>query len=830
MISGHKLKNIFHSLGKLPRCQFDAKIFKVQCLRTRLDMDPYVYEIYLKIDSKNLKYEGITDIVLPEAEETITLDSVGIAIKSVSIEGHNSEFQVKGESLVIKNTNLGKKIHIEYSASIPASLKGIYHAKIDGEAVITTQFESTGARHAFPCFDNPSAKGIFHITLNIEKDLDAISNMKPREIRIYSDRKDVMFYATPRMSTYLIYIGVGKFDEKIRKYRDTEIILAAPKGKLTQSDLPLEWASQALSYYDMYFNFEYFLPKLHLISVPEFGAGAMENWGAITFREIYLDIGKSTGTNTLKSTMEVIFHEIVHQWFGDLVTMKWWNDLWLNESFATFMSYKAIEDIKPEWHTLSDMVQTRTSQALLSDSLEHSHPIDADVTDPNSVAQIFDEISYGKGASILRMIEAYVGNENFREGLRLYLSDHALGNAEGKDLWESIEKASGMKVSEVMETWIRRMGYPYVTVVLEDSKIKLDQQRFLLSGKSTDEVWPIPMTVLNRSGNIESLILNERSKTVDAGDFAKLNSGMTGFFRTLYKGKALDHVLSNWNAFTELDKWGIISDYYAFISSGKAYLDQYIGILDRSAGDLEPLIVEEIASQLYHIWSVSASEAIRKRSVEYLKAKMEGLGDKKDGEDQRISILRGVLSNFLVRMDEEYAKARSKEFSDFRNIDPDMKGSSALAFAISGGSYSDLMNAFRGTGSDEDRGKLISAAGWMRSNSEKLKFMEDLASGVVKRQDMARFFTACADAPYSRKFLLENLERSMDMLLKAFSGSRTPSKVLEQCVSVLGLDHGDEMGKTLEKIRKPEIQTGIDKGRELLEANLAIRNLFKEQV
>ena len=145
MISEHKLKNIFHSLGKLPRCQFEAKIFKVQCLRTRLNMDPYVYEIYLKIDSKNLKYEGTTDIVLPEAEETITLDSVGIAIKSISIEGHNSEFQVKGESLVIKNTNPGKKIHIEYSASIPASLKGIYHAKIDGETVITTQFESTGA-------------------------------------------------------------------------------------------------------------------------------------------------------------------------------------------------------------------------------------------------------------------------------------------------------------------------------------------------------------------------------------------------------------------------------------------------------------------------------------------------------------------------------------------------------------------------------------------------------------------------------------------------------------------------------------------------------------
>ncbi len=792
-------------------------------------METDKYSIFLKISENLGEYDGSERVTLILEDEEIVLNSVDLDIRKIAVNGKPVKYRLNSEKeeIVLEGRYNGKvDIDVEFHAKIGESLMGMYQAGSSEHRMISTQFESTGARRAFPCVDNPGYKAVFAVTITIPDGYEAISNM-PVEASVNEGKNiKVTFRPTPRMSTYLLYLGVAKFTKYARKFHDMEIILAGPEGTLGDPERPIKFAEESVGYYEDYFGIKYALPKMHLISVPEFGAGAMENWGAITFREVLLLVNENTSTMVMRRIGEVIAHEIAHQWFGDLVTMKWWNDLWLNESFATFMAFKVMDHEHREWDMWGDFLLSETTGAMMGDSLEQSHPIDADVTDPNSVAQIFDEISYGKGASILRMIEAYVGNENFREGLRLYLSDHALGNAEGKDLWESIEKASGMKVSEVMETWIRRMGYPYVTVVLEDSKIKLDQQRFLLSGKSTDEVWPIPMTVLDRSGNVESLILSERSKTVDAGDFAKLNSGMTGFFRTLYKGKALDHVLSNWNAFTELDKWGIISDYYAFISSGKAYLDQYIGILDRSAGDLEPLIVEEIASQLYHIWSVSASEAIRKRSVEYLKAKMEGLGDKKDGEDQRISILRGVLSNFLVRMDEEYAKARSKEFSDFRNIDPDMKGSSALAFAISGGSYSDLMNAFRGTGSDEDRGKLISAAGWMRSNSEKLKFMEDLASGVVKRQDMARFFTACADAPYSRKFLLENLERSMDMLLKAFSGSRTPSKVLEQCVSVLGLDHGDEMGKTLEKIRKPEIQTGIDKGKELLEANMSIRKLF----
>jgi tricorn protease interacting factor F2/3 len=285
-------------------------------------------------------------------------------------------------------------------------------------------------------------------------------------------------------------------------------------------------------------------------------------------------------------------------------------------------------------------------------------------------------------------------------------------------------------------------------------------------------------------------------------------------------------VISNWNSFTELDRWGIINDYYAFIRSGKVSRDEYFKVLDRSSGDMDPLIVEEIASQLYYIWSVSLSETVRKRAVEYTKSKIGKLGTKKRGEDQRITILRGVLSGILVRVDETYAKVRSFEFRDFSRIDPDMKASAALAFSISGGSYSDLMKAFYETESDEDRGKIIGAAGWLRSDSEKLKFIGDISNGVVKRQDMARFFTACTDAPYSRKFMLENLEKSMDMLVGAFSGSRSPSRFLDQCISVLGIEYGKDIEEIVERIRKPELQTGIDKGKELLESNLSLRKMF----
>ena len=397
--------------------------------------------------------------------------------------------------------------------------------------------------------------------MEIDSELDAISNMPILKEELSGQRKTVKFQETPIMSTYLLYLGVGKFDTRSVKRKNTEIILAAPKGEMSKSDFPLEIAASVLDRFEEYFGIDYVLPKVHLISVPEFAAGAMENWGAITFREIYLSIDDSTSSFSYKATGEVIAHELAHQWFGNLVTMEWWNDLWLNESFATFMAYKILTEIHPEWDTLGDMVRLRTEGALKSDALKNSHPIDADVKSPDDIAQIFDEISYGKGASILRMIEGYVGENNFRDGIRKYLQENKYGNAKGSDLWSSIEKVSGMPVSKVMEAWIKIKGYPAVTVSDTGGKYELSQEQFLIAGGRTDQIWPIPLTYYE-NGSKRSVLFEKRQMSIDHSGYLKLNANYSGFYRTIYDQKSFETVSGNIENLTNLDLWGLASDSY----------------------------------------------------------------------------------------------------------------------------------------------------------------------------------------------------------------------------------------------------------------------------
>ncbi|MCL4341493.1 MAG: M1 family metallopeptidase, partial [Candidatus Thermoplasmatota archaeon] len=373
------------------------------------------YRIGLKIDAQRHFYTGKVIIEINSDESVIRLDSVDLSVKSATIDGNQTAFEVDDrENRISLKTSPGKHVmSLDFTGNIPRLLTGLYTARYNGGEIFTTQLESTGARRVFPCIDEPSVKAKFFLELEIDSDLEAISNMPvASSMDLGGNRKKVSFMETPRMSTYLLYIGIGKFDSVERKTGNISVVLSAPRGTLTKSEFPLDVASRVIELFQEYFDFPYILPKVHLISVPEFAAGAMENWGAITFREIYLSIDESTSSGNYKSIAEVIAHELAHQWFGNLVTMKWWNDLWLNESFATFMSYKIVGKIYEDWDPTGDQILLRTEGALRNDSLNTTHPIDADVKNPDDIAQIFDEISYGKGASILRMIETYVGEDN----------------------------------------------------------------------------------------------------------------------------------------------------------------------------------------------------------------------------------------------------------------------------------------------------------------------------------------------------------------------------------------------------------------------------------
>ncbi|WP_054846169.1 M1 family metallopeptidase [Sulfuracidifex tepidarius] len=414
------------------------------------------YEIDLSF--KDLDYSGKVKISL-SSDEDVVLDSVKHEIYSVTSSGNSLKFVREGDKVRIYTGKFSGTLEVSFSGKVDEEgIQGIYKAPYPGGYMISTQFEANYARRFIPCIDDPSKKATFLIRVQVDKDKDVISNMPIKEVVDQGNRKTVIFHETPKMSTYLLYLGIGKFEEVKEDFR-FPILLATVPGKSVRGKFSLDVAKKSVEFYEKYFSIPYQLPKMHLIAVPEFSAGAMENWGAITFREIALLADDKTPFSRKRRIAVTVAHELAHQWFGDLVTMKWWDDLWLNESFATFMSHKAMDAIRKDWDLIGYFLSIETSEAMERDSL-FTHPIHVPVKTPEEIEEIFDEISYGKGASILRMIESYVGEENFRKGVSEYLKKFSFSNAEASDLWTSISNVSGEDVNSIMEEWIMNEATP----------------------------------------------------------------------------------------------------------------------------------------------------------------------------------------------------------------------------------------------------------------------------------------------------------------------------------------------------------------------------------
>ena len=743
-----------------------------------------------------------------------------LSIYSVRLSGNEAKFTLipEEQALSIENT-FGKDaiLEIEFGGSIPRLLTGLYLAKAKNGNIFTTQFESTGARRMFPCIDHPEYKATFDISVEIDGDLDAISNMPTSSLEKNGTRKTLKFQRTPRMSTYLLYLGVGKFDTRSVMRKKTEVILAAPMGELTKSDFPLEIAAKVLDQFEDYFGIDFALPKVHLISVPEFAAGAMENWGAITFREVYLRIDDSTSSFSYKATGEVIAHELAHQWFGNLVTMKWWNDLWLNESFATFMSYKVLTKIHPEWDTMGDMVLLRTEGALKSDSLKDTHPIDADVKSPDDIAQIFDEISYGKGASILRMIEGYVGEKNFRDGIRKYLQDNKYGNAKGSDLWSSIEKVSGMPVSKVMEAWIKKKGYPILNVKRNGDKLHIAQERFMLDGKPDGSKWPVPLTVLTSNG-VKSALMESGEMVLEAEGFIKLNAGETGFYRVLYSPELVSGINSNPGTLSYLDAWGMVNDYFAFLKAGKINLDQYLESI-RPFTKLDEYVVAQELSGQFSTLSLIMPESKKLIPVarEFYRHHLSRLGDKKPGEDENDGVLRGSLALNLAMIDSEYADELAPKIDSFFKVDPDVRQAVAVAYASVHNDFKKLDRLFEESKTDEDRIKIISGMSWLNGDGNFRNLLGLIENDRVKKQDSMRVYMGASINPGQRNNMFSEMTGAIKTVEKYFEGTGYTGMMLEAIIPYLGIGRKEEMRKYLETVREDSFSKGINKGLEILE-------------
>lgn len=434
-------------------------------------------------------------------------------------------------------------ITLRFNGVITDGMHGIYpcYYEVDGhkKQLIATQFESHHAREAFPCIDEPEAKATFDLTLTSPKGETVLSNMPAARQQDKNGRTVTRFETTPKMSTYLLAFAYGDLQSKEAKTKDgVDVRIWATKAHPAAAlDFALDVAKGSIEFFNRYFDVPYPLTKSDHIALPDFTSGAMENWGLITYREsCLLADPTTTSQSTFENIAAVIGHETSHQWFGNLVTMRWWDNLWLNESFANVMEYVVIDDLYPEWHVWNAFITAEGLMALRRDSIAGVQAVQTEVRHPDEISSIFDpSIVYAKGGRLLRMLMQYLGEENFRKGLTAYFAKHAYANTSGDDLWQALGASSGKDVGAFMNPWLVRSGFPVVRVSQRGNKLTLKQEHFLLDPAKADKtlVWPVPL-LSDQLGLPALLDTKETEVQLDTTDFVRINQGALGHYVVHY--------------------------------------------------------------------------------------------------------------------------------------------------------------------------------------------------------------------------------------------------------------------------------------------------------
>jgi len=751
------------------------------------------YDLFLDVDFAGLKYSGKVTVNL-ESIGSVSLDAVGQQISSVESAGNRVPFKHSGKVLEIQTGKFSGPLEIEFSSKVSDNFTGFYKASYGEGYILTTHLEAVQARKVLPCVDHPAYKAVFKVRVRTDANLSVISNMPIESETKQGDKKTVTFKKTPKMSTYLLYLGVGKFIQEKSRHDGTELYAAyadRPTSKIN-TEFSFDATRKVLDFYESYFGIPFQLPKLHNVAVPEFAYGAMENWGAITYREILLHVDKDTSVRARKSVAHVIAHEVAHMWFGDLVTMKWWDDLWLNESFATFMDYKSTDRAYPEWKVWQDFVRTSTSGAMGRDALTKTHPIMAKVHDPEEIEELFDEISYGKGASILRMIEAYIGSENFKKGVAQYLQKFRYSNASGHDLWSSLQEASGTDVSRIMEGWISQEGFPVIKASLVDGRLTLEQERFLLTGGTSKQTWPIPVT-MNVDGKTQSLLLDKKRAEVNlpaTPRSLKLNVDQTGFYVVQYDGKELLDLV--WKSrLSTLDRWGLISDAKAFLLSGRTSFKEYIKLVEKYQNEEEYLPAVEVSDQLSFLYLIAPSRLIE-TSRKFHDAGLRIFENKKDDNS---TTLKGIIAARLTLLDDAYAKKAGSKLNDLANVEPDMKRSVVMGYARSSNDCDGLISRYTKSTTDEERLRYLEGLASFKNPELIAKTLDFALSGKVKRQDVRNVILYATANPDAKTALWEWFKKNMAKLEEMYSGTAQFSIILREYFSIVGVGRASEVEK-----------------------------------
>jgi aminopeptidase N len=767
--------------------------------RSTLGMNviPLRYCLEFNPNFKSFKFSGKEEIEIKISKRTreIALNSAELEIKEASIIDGLGEQKAK-ISMLPKEECLLLRVNrpITENARIRMIFKGINNNKmygfyrssyLDGKKekfILTTQFEPADARKCFPCFDEPELKAFFKVSLIVPKELDCISNTRIKTTEYIGKKKRVNFEETPRMSTYLLYVGVGDFDRVNGSSSRIQLSTITTKGKRMLAELPLDYAKKFMKFYNNYFQIVYPLPKLDLIAIPDFSAGAMENWGAITFRETRFLGDANSSLISKQGIADVIAHEMAHQWFGDLVTMKWWDDLWLNESFATFMSYRTINKMFPEWEMekqlLSDS-QKSINSALTADQLRATHPVSTKVNDPKEISSIFDSISYEKGSAILRMIEDYVGEEVFRKGLHNYLKRYSYSNATKDDLWNAVDEAAGKKVSKksvgkVASYWVNTAGYPIVKVRRSSSGLVLSQSRFIVSSdEKKPSNWPIPICYITGNGAKKKFLFSSPSKElrmdIDKIGFIKINHGQKGVYRVWYDDRlllALGRAMKE-KKIDSIDAWGVENDLFAFARSGKIKLQKYLSFVSKfclnCAYPVNSSLLSHLNSLYLMLYGTESGNEVKRVLAAHCNELLNRLGFSARNKESSIdAVLRGSVIASLGLIKDKRAVDRSKEiFNHYvKNkaaIDSNLK--SAIYSTVARNGNEETFEKFKKLYTDErvpeDKIRFLAVLGYFPDEKLIKKALAFALSDQVRYQDTYIVPSVASSNPFTKNLVFE---------------------------------------------------------------------------
>jgi tricorn protease interacting factor F2/3 len=519
------------------------------------------------------------------------------------------------------------KLEIDYQGLINDKMAGFYRSNYTYQEqtrhIAVTQFEESDARRAFPCMDHPACKATFEIKMDIDNHLVAISNQAVKKEEVLGNgKKRVSFEQTPKMSTYLVFFGVGEFEFTYDK-EDNRVRAVTLPGMKQFAKFGTEFGRKSLAFSESYYAIAYPLPKMDLIAIPDFAFGAMENWGAITFREnLLLHYPGTTSKSGEERICEVIAHEIAHQWFGNLVTPSDWRYLWLNESFATYFGFGVVDHYYPQWETWQQFLYSQTGTAMMRDALHETFAIEipggAHVVINVSTAPII----YNKGGSILMQIQGYIGEKNFKKGLQHYLKTYEYGCASSHHLWESFETVSRQPISAMMKSWIEQPGFPMITVTRRGNQLILHQHRFTYLPNDSDQKWLVPITIslFSKTGATKqlSLLLDDIEQAIDIDEDIvayKVNERQTGFYRVKYADqKNIDELGKRvrQKSMPPEDRWGLQNDLYAQVKSRETTLDEYLKLLSFYDREDAYLPLASMAENLYSAYLVMDEDSRKK--------------------------------------------------------------------------------------------------------------------------------------------------------------------------------------------------------------------------